>query len=119
MSWDTIKEKCPTVFGLDDWLRSFLTAEIIEENALDKTCIDFNWINWYEIVNKEPISNFEYLGVAYCIYKTTQRHKYCKCEWTKYLVGNKIMNEDDNLGRLYGTWFDETNGTQTLSESQK
>jgi len=104
-AWDGIKAKYPTTDGLNDWLQSFLTAEI-KEQLKKEPCIETNWVwSWFTVVNKEVIAEFGHLGEQYCIYKVTNKHKYCGCEWIEYFAGAKKMNEYGSYIKHFGNFY--------------
>jgi len=106
--WNSIKEKYATIDGLNDWLLTFLTKNIIETKLSDVFCHYENWTwGWQDTVNKEVIERFNHLGVDYCVYKLTKKHRYCDCEWVDYYAGHAKMDEEyPSYVEYFGSWYD-------------
>ncbi len=107
--WDSVRNKYPLVEGLNDWLLSFLTQEVLSTKLKSANCPFENWsYSWSVEVGKEIIERFEHLGERYCIYKITRNHKYCECEWVEYYAGPEEMEEYTGYIKYYGAWYDES-----------
>jgi hypothetical protein len=106
--WNSIKDRFSTIDGLNDWLLSYLTREVIETTLKGQYCPYENWVAfWYDETGREVIEQFEHLGEKYCIYKINRKHRYCDCEWIEYFAGPETMDEYTNWIAYYGAYFDE------------
>jgi hypothetical protein len=117
--WNEIKERYPCKKdGLTDWLLSYLTKEVAESKLKDLPCHASNWPRWYNEVSKEVIQRFDYLGDDFCIYKVTNKHKYCECEWINYYFGYETTEKYTGYCVWYGAWFDESHRGPNYSENE-
>ena len=110
LTWDEIIKGYPCKKeGLNDWLLSFLTKDMAEEKLKDLPCHEENWPYWYDVLSKSIIHRSSHLGENYCIYKVTNKHRYCDCVWVDYFSGYEVMDEYTGYIKWHGACFEESN----------
>lgn len=95
------------VYNVDDWLLSFKDPDKYRIEIEEMNGIDDNWTMFRkELLSKEPVSTFKFLGEDYAIFRLHYRHKVCGVEWDEYLSGRLHMKEWESYIDYYASNFD-------------